>query len=63
MWNTIRKGNVWMGEVKNKAKDGLFYWVKTTIVPFVDSEGVPYQYIAIRQDITEQKKNSEQILL
>ena len=62
MWNTIRKGNVWMGEVKNKTKDGLFYWVKTTIVPFVNGEGVPYQYIAIRQDITERKKNSEQIL-
>ena len=50
------------GEVKNKTKDGYYYWVKTTIVPFVDSEGVPYQYIAIRQDITEQKKIGEQIL-
>lgn len=62
MWNTIRKGKVWIGEVKNRAKDGSFYWVKTTIIPFVDSEGQPYQYMAIRQDITEQKKIGEQIL-
>ncbi len=62
MWQTIRKGNVWMGEVKNRAKDGSYYWVKTTIVPFVDVKGIPYQYIAIRQDITEQKQIEEQIL-
>ncbi|MGX2962017.1 EAL domain-containing protein (plasmid) [Peribacillus sp. JNUCC 23] len=62
MWKTIQDGRVWMGNIKNKAKDGSNYWVKTTIIPFVDNKGIPYQYISIRQDITEQMKMEEQIL-
>jgi len=61
MWKTISSGKVWEGEVKNKAKDGTFYWMKTVIIPITGDDGIK-NYVAIRTDITKEKEIQERLL-
>ncbi|MBI1312697.1 PAS domain-containing protein [bacterium] len=61
MYSTIYQGNVWRGEVKNRRKDGSFYWLDTAIVPFLDDSGNPEGFFTIRTDITERKEATEEL--
>ena len=63
MWKTIQSGQVWRGVIRNKSKSGNLYWVHTTIVPFIGSDGKPFQYISIRQDVTLQMEAEKSLEL
>ncbi len=62
LWSTITAGKIWRGEVCNRRKDGSLYWVYTTIVPFLNESNEPYQFVAIRQDISELKQLQKTIV-
>jgi PAS domain S-box-containing protein len=55
LWAVISSGQVWSGEIKNRAKDGSFYWVATTIAAVLDMLGQPLQYLSMHFDITQEK--------
>ena len=61
MWSTIASGKTWQGEIKNRAKNGSYYWVDTVIVPFMDQQGKPYRYFSLRRDITHRKQLLEEV--
>ena len=61
LWQTISQGQIWQGEIQNQAKDGSYYWVNTTIVPFLDEDNRPLQYLSIREDITTRKAAETQL--
>ncbi len=57
MWETISNGNIWRGEVRNRRKDGTFYWVDTFIIPLRNRKNTIFEYLSIRSDITDKKEN------
>lgn len=61
MWSTLTSGNIWKSEVRNKAKDGSYYWVESTLIPLFDENGVIQQYTSVRTDITSRKRAEEQL--
>jgi PAS domain S-box-containing protein len=61
VWKTITAGIIWRGEVKNKAKDGSYYWVDSIIYPVMNLEGKIIHYLSIRHEITDQKIADEEL--
>lgn len=61
LWETIRAGQIWRGEIKNRAKDGREYWVSTVIVPVLGADGRPERYVSIRHDVTAHKQAEQSL--
>lgn len=61
LWHTISSGNEWVGEFHNKKKNGELFWESALITPVKNDKGETVRYLAIKQDITEQKANDEKL--
>lgn len=61
MWDTISSGNVWEGEIQNKAKDGSLYWVKTVIIPITEGKLIK-NFVSIQNDISKEKEIQQRLL-
>ncbi|MDP5275610.1 PAS domain-containing sensor histidine kinase [Chengkuizengella axinellae] len=61
LWDTILSGKIWKGEIRNKAKNGSYYWVNTTIIPFLNDANQPYQFLSIRTEITKLKQVEKEL--
>jgi len=61
LWETISNGSVWHGSICNRKKDGTEYWVESTIVPFLDINGLPYKYVSARTNITPIRESEERL--
>ncbi|HLS20556.1 MAG TPA: EAL domain-containing protein [Bacillota bacterium] len=61
LWQTAISGQIWRGEICNLTKDGEIFWVDTTIVPFLDENHKPYQFISVRHDITKRKQMEQKL--
>lgn len=61
LWNTITQGKIWSGEIKNRNKNGKEYWEATNIIPFHNARGEVYQFMAIKNEVTEKKLADEEI--
>ncbi|BBC22328.1 PAS/PAC sensor signal transduction histidine kinase [Pseudanabaena sp. ABRG5-3] len=63
MWQTITSGQDWRSDIRNRTKDGSLYWIDTTIVPLLNLQGLPYQFLAISQDISDRKRAEQEMRL
>lgn len=63
MWQTVTSGQDWRSDIRNRTKDGSLYWIDTTIVPLLNLQGLPYQFLAISQDISDRKRAEQEMRL
>ena len=61
MWKTISSGNIWVKDIKNRTKSGKTFWVNTAIIPILDTNGQPHEFISIKIDITVRKENQREL--